>query len=399
MEEIDQKKFEAKAVQLNLQGQWTKWCNFVRFDLSWKSLLAMPPPLTSFCISATYDTLPSPSNLHRWNIATEMLCSLCTKSICTTAHILAGCKVALNQGRYTYRHDSVLSEIVSAIKSFLSSYAVSSNKKRKIHFVKAGTRITKSMKSPVSGLLNLAPDWTILSDLNSNLVVPPFLAMTRLRPDILLYSIQSKICIIIELTCCCEENIEDWHKKKYSKYESLSSSIALNGWEVHLFPIEVGARGYCGTSVKSCFARLGFLGKSVRSLIKSLSITSIKASFFIWQSRDSRVWNKHFPSHADDTTPSKSLGSSQHCEKPSQGITQHNKKRLPSISQMKTPPLLVSNAGIINKGNTCYINSCLQCLSSLPEFWSKLSFGGEEQSPFLASFLKIMSLLKTSKTP
>ena len=65
VDEADQGKFEAKAVQLSLQGQWTKWCNFVRFDLSWKTLLATPQPLISFCIGATYDTLPSPSNLHR----------------------------------------------------------------------------------------------------------------------------------------------------------------------------------------------------------------------------------------------------------------------------------------------------------------------------------------------
>ena len=397
VEEIDQNKVEAKAVQLSLQGQWTKWCNFVRFDLSWKSLLAMPQPLVSFCIGATYDTLPSPSNLHRWNISTEKSCVLCSKSICTTAHILGACKVALIQGRYTFRHDSVLSVIVSAIKNFLSTYTVSSNRKEKISFVKAGTRITKSMKSPVSGLLHLAPDWVILSDLNSSLVVPPFLAITRLRPDILLYSFQYKICIIMELTCCCEENIEEWHRKKFAKYESLSKSISLKGWEVHLFPIEVGARGYCGTSIKSCFSRLGFTGKSVRSLLKSLSLTSIKASFFIWQSRDSKVWNNPSPSH-DNPTPSKVSGSSQYGKQKSQEKI-NQKVHLASVSQLKRPPPLLYNVGIINKGNTCYINSCLQCLSVLPEFWSKLLMGGDNQSPFLAAFLKIMSLLKTSKIP
>ena len=30
----------------------------------------------------------------------------------TTQHILNGCKVALNQGRYTWRHDSVLNRLV-----------------------------------------------------------------------------------------------------------------------------------------------------------------------------------------------------------------------------------------------------------------------------------------------
>ena len=56
--ECDETKLEAKAAQLSVQGQWTKWCNYVRFDLSWKKFLAMPQPLISFYIGATYDTLP-----------------------------------------------------------------------------------------------------------------------------------------------------------------------------------------------------------------------------------------------------------------------------------------------------------------------------------------------------
>ena len=193
---------------MSVQGQWTKWCNYVRMDLSWKSLLSLPRPLISFCVGATYDTLPSPSNLHRWRISTETSCFLCGKSVCTVAHILGGCKKSLDQGRFTYRHDSVLTVIISYLREFLTSYRVASKEKEKIQFVKAGTKVTKSMKSSFAGLLNSAPEWTLLSDLDSSLVVPPFLAITLLRPDILLYSSSAKKCIILELTCCCEENME-----------------------------------------------------------------------------------------------------------------------------------------------------------------------------------------------
>ena len=41
----------SKAVQLKVQGQWTKWLNYIQQNFSWKSLLAMPVNLTSFCIS------------------------------------------------------------------------------------------------------------------------------------------------------------------------------------------------------------------------------------------------------------------------------------------------------------------------------------------------------------
>ena len=141
----------------------------------------MPQPLVTFCIAATYDTLPLPSNIHRWNISVEKSCVLCGKSICTSAHILGACKITHDQGCDTFRHDSVLFILVSSLKSFLSSYTVSANKtSKKIKFVKAGTRIPKYKKSSVSGLLHLAPDWTLLCDLENKLVVPPFLVITRL---------------------------------------------------------------------------------------------------------------------------------------------------------------------------------------------------------------------------
>ena len=64
VEEAEEEKYQAKAAQLSVQGQWTKWCSYVRMDLSWKTLLAMPQQLLTFCLGATYNTLPSPSNLH-----------------------------------------------------------------------------------------------------------------------------------------------------------------------------------------------------------------------------------------------------------------------------------------------------------------------------------------------
>ena len=37
---------------------------------------------------------------------------ICGKQICTTAHVLSAWKTALTQGRYTFRHDSVLRELL-----------------------------------------------------------------------------------------------------------------------------------------------------------------------------------------------------------------------------------------------------------------------------------------------
>ena len=74
----DEEKDLAKAVQLHLQGFWTSWCAYVKNNLSWKTVLALPSPLFNFIFSSIYNTLPSPSNLTRWKIPNvEPSCTSC----------------------------------------------------------------------------------------------------------------------------------------------------------------------------------------------------------------------------------------------------------------------------------------------------------------------------------
>ena len=118
---IDDTYAFSKAAQLQVQGQWRRWINHVQQDFSWASLMAMPATLTSFCLASTYDTLPSPTNLKRWRITTEAMCTQCSKDVLTPAQILGACKKALQQGRYTFRHDTVLHQVIEALQTFISN--------------------------------------------------------------------------------------------------------------------------------------------------------------------------------------------------------------------------------------------------------------------------------------
>ena len=109
----------SKAVQLQVQGQWTRWLNYIQQDFSWATLMAMPANLTSFCLASPFDTLPSPTNLKRWRITTEAMCTLCSKDVYTITYILGACKVLLQQERYTFRHDTVLRKIIESLKGFI----------------------------------------------------------------------------------------------------------------------------------------------------------------------------------------------------------------------------------------------------------------------------------------
>jgi len=65
----------------------------------------------------------------------------------------------------------------------------------------------------LTGVLHKANDWKLSFDsVDRKLVVPPYLAISTLRPDILLISKGSKRVIMIELTLPCEENMETRHK-------------------------------------------------------------------------------------------------------------------------------------------------------------------------------------------
>ena len=57
------------------------------------------------------------------------------------------------------------------------------------------------------------------------------------------------------------------------------------------------------------------------------------------------------------------------------------------------------NCGLLNKGNTCYINVSLQCLSTMEQLWLNFIFWNNSLSPFTSSFARIMSMLRSSKSP
>ena len=125
-----------------------RWCNFIKNDFSWKSLLKMPPSLLSFCLNATYRTLPSPS------MADHNRCFLCHKKVFTSAHILGACQVTLQQQRFTYHHDSVLMMLVSVLSQFLSSFVPSQDSSTKKIFVKEEQTPKNIKKKPKTSILH-----------------------------------------------------------------------------------------------------------------------------------------------------------------------------------------------------------------------------------------------------
>ncbi|GFO43695.1 cathepsin d [Plakobranchus ocellatus] len=100
------------AVQQPQQDQWTNSDTVIQ--KSWNDIWHMVPLRISFLIRSVYDLLPSNANLVRWGKKDDPKCPLC-QGRHTTEHVLSSCKVALSQGRYTWRHNRVLQELASVI--------------------------------------------------------------------------------------------------------------------------------------------------------------------------------------------------------------------------------------------------------------------------------------------
>ena len=205
------------------------------------------------------------------------------------------CQNALQSGRYTFRHNAVLRVIAHEMQVMINQIKKEVREVCKdsiINFLKEGEqRKASSKKYNKSGILHEAKDWVMEVDVDQQLRFPEAISISTQRPDIVIYSLKLRKVILIQLTCPAEENIEERHSEKESRYESLLKDCINAGWKVHLFAIEVGARGYAACLLRSCLSRLGFIQRTVRVIIKKASDTALGCSFWIWLKRMDHYWS------------------------------------------------------------------------------------------------------------
>ena len=98
------------------QGKFLELSKCEQNDATWKSyIFNLPKGTMKWLLNASIDTLPTRVNLKLWGKVNNEKCFCGQRQ--TLNHILNCCTVSLNQGRYTYRHDSVLSYIIKCLDS------------------------------------------------------------------------------------------------------------------------------------------------------------------------------------------------------------------------------------------------------------------------------------------
>ena len=158
---------------------------------------------------------PHPNEPPEDENSVDSRCPLCKAPRPATAHILNGCPIALNQGRYTWRHDSVLSHIVHSLSHLLPP--------------------TYKLFADLSG-------WRAVD--NPPATIPPSILYSPLRPDLVIIDNHDSIRIL-ELTVPSNtpdglKNARD-RKQNKQEYGSLLTDIEVKGWNVTYDTIEIGS--------------------------------------------------------------------------------------------------------------------------------------------------------------
>ena len=247
---------------LAMQGEYTRLWEILDVDFSWKAdIFGLPRGVAKFLLNSILTTLPTKDNLTKWGKVLSPACNLCGEYE-TTAHVLSGCKTMLEQGRYTWRHDSIL----NLIHSFI----------------------------PNTNLTNI----TIHTDLgDQSWTIPPDLLPTSDRPDLVVIDYCKKSISILELTVPFERNISKDHQYKCHKYAHLMIDLQGLGYSVKYFAIEIGCRASISEdnnkrlhAFYKSIPRFKFSNRDFKNLKKSICKTVITASFVLFKSKHFKSW-------------------------------------------------------------------------------------------------------------
>ena len=219
-----------KLGELQMQGDWAQWKGIMNRDLSWTSVVyRLRQSEVKFLFQSMSRVAPTPDQLRRMGYLSSDRCTLCARPRCDLLHVLSYCEVALEQGRYTWRHNEVLRVLhfcvgraIRATKKVKrASEKEKSAARRGMVFVKEGDDPRKHEKREKQRpILETADDWRIMVDLPAiKYQFPSLVAVTGKRPDLVLSSASSKRIVLVELTVPAERNVMQAFQRKMLRYD------------------------------------------------------------------------------------------------------------------------------------------------------------------------------------
>ena len=193
------------------------------------------------------NTLATKKNLCKWSLSNTYACSFCFQSE-NLQHIVSSCNFYLQDGRYTWRHNSVLLHIAKTLSSVVHS--------------------------------SLFADLPIFPS-------PSLITGESLRPDLVL--VLDNTAYVLELTVGFESNIKINSDCKAAKYHPLITNLQRLYSTVKFVNLSLSALGILGTSSESFLSmvtNLNFNEKTKKhALLKSMNI-AIRCTYYIFYRRN-----------------------------------------------------------------------------------------------------------------
>ena len=225
----------------------------ISFNSIWSSVQSkLPKNIFNFTIRYINNTLPTRKNLHKWGVSTTSECAFCLSPE-SLLHIVAGCKTYLNEGRFTWRHDSVLNLIASTLKSLNYS----------------------NLYVDLPGYLS-----------------PSVITGDTLRPGLVL-TIENKCIYILELTIGFESNLQTNATRKREKYQDLINK-QLNYYEEAKFVnVSISSLGVFSETSLDLVEMLKDLEMDMhcrKYLVRKIINTCIRSTYYIFCKRN-KEWD------------------------------------------------------------------------------------------------------------
>ena len=213
---------------------------------------SMPKNIFNFSIKYLNNTLATRKNLCKWSISQSAACSFCLQSE-SLQHVVSSCKSYLEDGRYTWRHNSALLSLAKTFSSF--------------------------------------SDCLLYADLPSFLS-PSVITGDSLRPDLVFIS-RNSILYILELTVGFESNIQINSDRKASKYSSLILDLNHTYSDVKFVNLSMSTIGIMGKSSESLLLMLDDLNldkPTQKYLIRKVINIAIRCTYYIFCCRN-KPWS------------------------------------------------------------------------------------------------------------
>ena len=209
---------------------------------------SMPKNIFNFSLKYLTNTLATRKNLFKWSTGQSSACSFCLQSE-TLQHVVSSCKSYLDQGRYTWRHDSVLNFIANTLSAL--------------------------------------PSCSIYADLPAFLS-PSLVTGDSLRPDLFLIT-KNNTLYILELTIGFETNIKVNSDRKALKYNPLHQDLRSKYIQIKFVNLSLGALGTVGSSSDSfteLLKAVDFDSKMQKAILSRIMNITIRCTYYIFCCRN-----------------------------------------------------------------------------------------------------------------